>query len=226
MTNGTTAVLNTGDAGVFKHIHRLGKRLKARDTERKANMTITRKLIVACLATLGIAAALSASGAGADPALASAGFGGPGHLRAMHHPAHREPPFCRPGFVAEIDQGVALARAFLALDDDQRSAFDTLASATHESAVKARTACETVRNADLPRTVPEATARLADLVETVDEIVATMRPAIDGFYATLNEEQKAALDTIVADHADRIDAHRSRFAPEFHGAPTEAPAAE
>jgi hypothetical protein len=73
--------------------------------------------------------------------------------------------------------------------DAQRAAFDRLKEAAGKAADIVRAACPT----DRPITPPGRLAAAEKWLTALLEAVKTVRPAMDAFYATLSDEQKARL---------------------------------
>jgi hypothetical protein len=110
---------------------------------------------------------------------------GPGMMGGMMGPAMCDPRAA--GFAEwRID---AIERA-VKPTDAQRPTLDQLKTASAKAAETIAAACPR----DLPETAP---ARLELMEKRLDAMLAavkTVRPAFDAFYATLNAEQKTALD--------------------------------
>ena len=71
----------------------------------------------------------------------------------------------------------------------QRAAFDSLKNATARASEMARAACPTERPITPPGRLADAEKRLEALLQAV----RTVRPAMDSFYGSLTDEQKARL---------------------------------
>ena len=72
----------------------------------------------------------------------------------------------------------------------QRGKFDELKTASNKASEAMRVACPT----DAPTTSPERMAAMEKRLDAMLQAVKTIRPALDAFYATLSDEQKARLD--------------------------------
>lgn len=77
--------------------------------------------------------------------------------------------------------------------DAQRGKFDEFKAASIKSAEMMRDACQT----EIPATILGRTEAMEKRMDTMLQAIRTMRPALEAFYATLSEEQKARLDSNV-----------------------------
>jgi hypothetical protein len=77
------------------------------------------------------------------------------------------------------------------LTDAQRARFDELKAASIKSAEVMRSTCVT----DVPQTIVGRTEAMERRMDTMLRAVRTMRPALEAFYATLSDAQKARLDS-------------------------------
>ena len=77
--------------------------------------------------------------------------------------------------------------------DAQRGKFDEFKAASIKSAEIMRDACQT----DVPATIVGRTEAMEKRMETMLQAVRAARPALEAFYATLSDEQKARLDSNV-----------------------------
>ncbi len=75
--------------------------------------------------------------------------------------------------------------------DAQRAKFDELKTASNKAADIMRSACPT----DFPKTVVGRMEVMEKRADAMAQAVKTVRPAMEAFYATLSDEQKAQLDT-------------------------------
>jgi hypothetical protein len=75
--------------------------------------------------------------------------------------------------------------------DAQRPKFDELKAASSKAAEAMRSGCTT----DVPVTMVGRMEAMEKRLEAMLQSVKTMRPALDAFYATLSDEQKARLDS-------------------------------
>ena len=95
---------------------------------------------------------------------------------------------CNPGFAEwRTDRLADLVR----LNDAQRGKFDEFKTASVKSAEIMRSACQ----AEIPETIVARTEAMEKRMDTMLQAIRNMRPALEAFYATLSDEQKARLDS-------------------------------
>jgi hypothetical protein len=82
--------------------------------------------------------------------------------------------------------------ARLHLDDTQRAAIEVLQDASTEAADMLKSACQP----DGALTPPARLAAIAKRLDTMLQAVRLVRPALEDFYATLSDEQKAHFEAI------------------------------
>jgi hypothetical protein len=75
--------------------------------------------------------------------------------------------------------------------DAQRAKFDEFKAASIKAAEVMRNACLT----EVPQTIVGRTEAMEKRMDTMLQAIRTMRPALEAFYATLSDEQKARLDS-------------------------------
>lgn len=75
--------------------------------------------------------------------------------------------------------------------DAQRAKFDEFKAASKKAADIMRTACPT----DFPATAVGRMEAMEKRMDAMLQAVKTVRPALEGFYAVLSDEQKARLDS-------------------------------
>jgi hypothetical protein len=75
--------------------------------------------------------------------------------------------------------------------DAQRAKFDEFKAASTKAAEAMRAACPT----EIPKTVVGRMEAMDKRIDAMSQAVKTVRPALEAFYATLSDEQKAALDS-------------------------------
>jgi hypothetical protein len=78
------------------------------------------------------------------------------------------------------------------LNQQQRGAFDDLISASSKAASEMRTSCPSQTPPTIVTRLGAVDLRLAAMLQAVK----TLRPALDNFYAALNDEQKARFNTM------------------------------
>ena len=119
---------------------------------------------------------------------------GPGMMMGpgMMGPGLMGPGMCDPRAAGLAEWRIERIERAVKPTDAQRPAFDALKAASTKAAETIAAAC--------PREFPEtATARLETMEKRLDAMLAavkTVRPAFEAFYATLTDEQKAALNRV------------------------------
>jgi hypothetical protein len=73
----------------------------------------------------------------------------------------------------------------------QRGQFDELKAASNKASETIRAACPT----EAATTAPGRMSAMEKRLDAMLQAVKTIRPALEAFYATLSDEQKARLDT-------------------------------
>jgi LTXXQ motif family protein len=154
----------------------------------------SRMVLVACTA-MGIIALLAT--AAAQPYGPGAGFMGPGMMAGpgMMGPGmmgrHGFAGMCNPGANGFAEWRADRIAELVKLTDAQRGRFDEFKAASIKSAEVMRDACQT----DVPQTIIGRTEAMEKRMDTMLQSIRTMRPALEAFYATLSDEQKARLDS-------------------------------
>ncbi|WP_291868807.1 Spy/CpxP family protein refolding chaperone [Bradyrhizobium sp.] len=152
-------------------------------------------IVLSVSAALGIAALL-ATAANAQPG-SGPGFMGPG---MMSGPGMMGPgmmgrrgfgAMCNPGAVGFAEWRADRVAELVKLTDPQRGKFEEFKAASIKSAEIMRNACQT----DVAATIVGRTEAMEKRMDTMLQAIRTMRPALDAFYATLSDEQKARLDS-------------------------------
>lgn len=144
-------------------------------------------------AALGVSVLLATATAQPGP---GAGFMGPG---MMSGPGMGQGMMGRRGFGAMCNPGASGFAEWRAdriaelvkLTDAQRGKFDEFKAASIKAAEVMRNACQT----DVPATIVGRTEAMEKRMDTMLQAVKTMRPALEAFYVTLSDEQKAKLDS-------------------------------
>jgi hypothetical protein len=75
--------------------------------------------------------------------------------------------------------------------DAQRGKFDEFKAASNKAADLMRSACQT----NVPATMPARMEAMEKRMDVMLQAVKIVRPALDGFYAALTDEQKKRLDS-------------------------------
>lgn len=107
---------------------------------------------------------------------------------------------CGPNRAERLDKAIAFVNNFIKLTPEQTTAWNTLAEALRSGAGKVGTACDQMREAGRPATLPDKLARMEAMMTTGLEVLREVRPAFDAFYATLDEAQKQQLDDMLDHH--------------------------
>jgi LTXXQ motif family protein len=87
--------------------------------------------------------------------------------------------------VERIEQTIQLTK-------QQRDAFDALKSASATAASELRTSCPS----QMPQTIEERLSAVDARLSAMLQAVKTLHPALDAFYALLDDEQKARFNTM------------------------------
>ncbi|MHA1113684.1 MAG: Spy/CpxP family protein refolding chaperone [Alphaproteobacteria bacterium] len=123
------------------------------------------------------------------------GFGGADHA-------------CQGGGLDRIE---SVVENFVSFTPEQDAAWKNLSAAMRAAHAERQAACETMRADDMrdggkgdeqreqarPATAPDRLARMESRLEAGVAAVRGIRPALDAFYATLNEDQREALDEMM-----------------------------
>jgi hypothetical protein len=158
-------------------------------------MALNLRTVLIASAALGITVLLAT--AVAQPTGPGAGFMGPG---TMSGPGMMGPwmmgrrgfgAMCNPGANGFAEWRVDKIAELVKLTDAQRGKFDEFKAASIKSAEVMRNACLT----DVPETIVGRTEAMEKRMDTMLQSIRTMRPALEAFYATLSDEQKAQLDS-------------------------------
>ena len=123
------------------------------------------------------------------------GFMGPGMMSGpgVHWMMGRRGfgAMCHPGTSGFAEWRADRIAELVKLTDAQRGKFDEFKAASSKSAEVMRNACQT----DVPATIVGRTEAMEKRMDTMLQAIKTMRPALEAFYATLSDEQKASLDS-------------------------------
>ncbi|KQW21848.1 hypothetical protein ASC80_00025 [Afipia sp. Root123D2] len=77
------------------------------------------------------------------------------------------------------------------LTEVQRAKFDEFRAASNKAAETVRAACPT----DVPATIVDRMETMEKRLDATSQAIKTVRPALEAFYATLSDEQKAQLNS-------------------------------
>lgn len=165
----------------------------------------TRNVIIAS-AVAGLALVGGLSLAAPDwqavrPALSAVGEGHGGHF-GRHGHGHRLGRLCSERRDERLADLVGFVESFVDFTPEQSTAWSGLTTALDDGSKRIDAACTALEAAGRPETAPDRLARLETLLEAGLDAVREVRPAFEGFYATLDDQQKAAVD--------RLAMHRRR----------------
>lgn len=175
----------------------------------KTRGTKTRKLvIVTIVSTAAVIGGLALAGSGWEPAqraFAAVGEGGGHHLDRHgrgHGTGHGLARLCGERRDERLQDMVTFVESFVDFTPDQAQAWNGLTAALGDGSTRVGAACSELEAAGHPESAPEKLARIEVMLEAGLESLRDVRPAFEGFYATLDAEQKQAID--------RLAAHRRR----------------
>lgn len=158
-------------------------------------MAVKFRTVLIASAALGVAALLAT--AAAQPFGPGAGIMGPGMMTgpgmigSWMMGRRGFGSTCNPAATGFAEWRTDRLAELVKLTDAQRAKFDEFKAASIKSAEVMRTACQ----ADVPETIVGRTEAMEKRMDTMLQAVRTMRPALEAFYATLSDEQKARLDS-------------------------------
>jgi cytosine/adenosine deaminase-related metal-dependent hydrolase len=149
---------------------------------------VCRVLAVCVLATLSLAAIAEAqpTGRGRGDSDGRGYMMGPG-MMDRHHLGR----MCSPRAAGFAEWRLDRLERVLKPTDAQRVKFDELKAASTKAAEAMRAACPT----DVPTTMVGRMEASEKRLDAMLQAIKTMRPALEGFYATLTDEQKAQIDS-------------------------------
>lgn len=128
---------------------------------------------------------------------------GSGHGHWSHGHGHGMALICSDERDRRLEHGLAFVEGFINFTPEQTAAWNELASAIRDGSATIGEKCRELDQASLPQNAPERLARFESMATTGLEIVKSVRPAFDRFYATLNDKQKKALDDLSSHHSRR-----------------------
>lgn len=156
-----------------------------------------RKFRIVLTASAALAMAVLVTTATAQPHGPGPEFMGPG---MMSGPGMNGPSMmgrrgfgamCNPGVIGFAEWRADRIAELVKLTDTQRGKFDAFKAASIKSAEIMRNACLT----DVPQTITGRTEAMEKRLDAMLQAVRSLRPALEAFYATLSDEQKARLDS-------------------------------
>jgi LTXXQ motif family protein len=116
---------------------------------------------------------------------------GPGMMGSWMAGRHGFGGMCNPAATGFAEWRTDRIAELIKPTDAQRAKFDEFKAASIKSAEVMRNACLT----EVPQTIVGRTEAMEKRMDTMLQAIRTMRPALDAFYATLSDEQKAKLDS-------------------------------
>jgi hypothetical protein len=153
------------------------------------------RMVLAASAVFGVAALLATATAqpyGPGPGIMGPGMmTGPGMMGSWMTGRRGPGGMCNPAAAGFNEWRTDRIADLVKLTDAQRAKFDDFKAASIKSAEVMRDACLV----DVPDTIVGRTEAMEKRMDTMLQAVRTMRPALEAFYATLSDEQKARLDS-------------------------------
>ena len=142
-------------------------------------------------ALVSLAPAAAQPGPGRGPGMMDQGFGpgmmmGPGMMRGRGMAGR----FCSPGAAGFSGWRIAAIEQAIKPDEAQQKKLDEFKAASAKAAETMRNACPT----DIPATPSARMDLMEKRMEAMLQAIKTVRPAFDGFYNSLTDEQKAKLN--------------------------------
>ena len=151
---------------------------------------MTAKLGIALATVVALAIAALLATASAQPFMGP-GMMGPGMMGPWMMGRHGPGPMCNPGMTGFAEWRTERLADELKLTDAQRAKFDEFKAASAKAGEAMRSLC----TADVPATIVARTEAMENRMDAMLQAIRTMRPALEAFYATLNDDQKAKLDS-------------------------------
>ncbi len=118
---------------------------------------------------------------------------GPGSMMGpgrMMGPGMMDRRMCSPRAAGFAEWRLERLERVIKPTEAQRAKFDEFKAASKKAAETMRAACPT----DVPTTIVGRMEAMEKRLDAMLQAVKTVRPALDAFYATLSDEQKASLD--------------------------------
>ena len=165
-------------------------------------MTVKRIVLVAAFAAAGLVLAFVGLEAAQSPASRHMGdmyaeSGHQGHGGWMHG-RRGFSHLCSEHRDKRIGRAVSFVEAFVDFTPEQDQAWERLTAAVRESSAAIGETCSQLTDGDGPADLPQRLARLETMMTVGLEVIHTVRPAFDTFYATLDERQKQAIDQLMS----------------------------
>ena len=167
-------------------------------------MHISRRMIAAtALLLAGGAAAVAAVPAATAamgwerPAMAMQAGGHGRHEFGPRGGMGRGPGMCSPERSGRIDDAIGLVESFVTFRPEQQEPWAKLRDAVKAASARLDVACEANRAEGPPDDLPGRLERMERMVTAEAQSLQEVRPALDAFYATLDAQQKAALQKVL-----------------------------
>lgn len=169
----------------------------------------TRKVLIGSAVAAGVMAGAFVAWSTASPRAPSyaAGvvarhvhFAGRGH---RHGHARGLAMICSERRDQRIADALAFVEGFANFTPEQAAAWAGLTETIRAGSASIGAKCAELEEAGSPKTAPEGLARFEALATTGLDILQSIRPAFERFYATLSDQQKEALDDLVTHRGRR-----------------------
>ena len=122
--------------------------------------------------------------------------GGHGHGRGMAM-------ICSERRDERLEKVLAFVEGFVSLTPEQTTAWGELTETIRAGSATIGEKCVELEDAGTPETAPDKLARIESMATTGLTLLQRVRPAFEGFYATLSDKQKKALDDMIAHRGRR-----------------------
>ncbi len=119
------------------------------------------------------------------------GWGHRGRGGGMEH------KLCSEARSDHIEAAITFAETFMAFTPEQRAAWDRLTGAVRDGGEKVGDTCAETEALRAKKTLPAKLALAEAATKTAASVLGDIRPAFDGWYATLSDEQRKALDNLL-----------------------------
>ena len=171
-------------------------------------MNVRRLLIAAAVTGLGVTVAYvgwhavrpTVASYAAETLVQNAHFGGRGNHHGWRHGGRGHAMICSDRRDKRLNNVIALVEGFVDFTPAQTQQWNELTTAARAGSTSIGTTCEELAKAPAPKTAPERLARVETMVTTGLGLIRQIRPAFDGFYASLSDTQKKALDDMISRH--------------------------